>query len=492
MQSQAAGIEDGWSIYESKRARKMRDRIRKEHPFDSIDKPIIRTDRDEFHPPLQLINHSEDIQYIRSALKFLGPFDRATFSQYCNPVQISSLKCRPQRIREIEVRYFALTRRGLVAKVPLCLQESAGNHGQLKEREELLVLDGDSVRPFADWLGDLPAPHGPPLLGEDGYHSMHMWHRERRKFTSTKLPCFADMPTEIKENILLHMVGEVCTLEFEYSWEGPDGPLLPDFDNPVYGYELDRKVLTLNKEIYQLVQPIIRRGTIKNLPYLYVITEGLSPAFAFVNNLTRLQLTFSDTQYIGFFHLILPGLRHLVYQDDHHTTALLQLPQLKYLELWFDAPLDPERSNVWHLQWETQPSLDIEKYAKVHRFPCRKTMIDWILTAAFPYIQHIPTVNVTGYVKAVTRTKWLEIFRNKRARESQLAQVQEKLRELETLNREQVPPPCSCPTSCYHDPAWGDVATWTAEDYRFDFDDEGFEDMPPAVGHRRVDEPTQI
>lgn len=438
MQSQAAESEEGWSVYESKRTRKMRDRIRKEHPFDSIDKPIIRTDHDEFHPPLQPIEHHEDAQYIKSALRVLAPFHRATFSQYCNRVHISSLKCRPQRIGDIEVRYFALTRRGLVAKVPLYLQESARNHGRPKEREELLVLDGDSVRPFADWLGDLPAPHGPPLLGQDGYHSMHMWHRERRKFTSTKLPCFADMPTEIKENILLHMVGEVCTLDFDYSWRGPDGPLLPDFDTPSYGYELDWNVLTLNKEIYQLVQPIIQRGTIKSLRYYYVILEALNPAHNFVNDLIRLQLTFSDTEYIGFFHLILPGLRHFVYQDNTHATALSQLPQLKYLELWFDAPFDPEESNVWYLQWETRASLDIDKYAQVHRFPCRKTMIDWILTAAFPYIQHVRTVNVTGYVKTVTRNKWLEIFRNKRERESQLAQVQEKLRELETLNREQV------------------------------------------------------
>ncbi|CAK1366245.1 unnamed protein product [Cercospora beticola] len=492
MQSQAAGSEEGWSVYESKRTRKMRDRIRKEHPFDSIDKPIIRTDRDEFRPPLQLINHHEDIQYIRSALKFLGPFDCATFSQYCNPVQISSLKCRPQRIREIEVRYFALTRRGLVAKVPLYLQESAGNHGHPKERAELLVLDGDSLRPFADWLGDLPAPLGPPLLGKDGYHSMHMWHRERRKFTSTKLPCFADMSTEIKENILLHMVGEVCTLDFKYCWEEPVGPLLPDFDTPLYGYELDRNVITLSKEIHQLVQPIIRRGTIKSLRYYYVITEALNPAHTFVNYLTRLQLTFSDTEYICFFHLILPGLRHLVYQDDNHATALSQLPQLKYLELWFDAPLDPEESNVWYLQWETEASPDIDKYAQVHRFPCRKTMIDWILTAAFPYIQHIPTVNVTGYVKTVTRTKWLEIFRNKRARESQLAQVQEKLKELETLNREQVPPPCLCPTSCYYDPDWRASAPGTDENYRFDFDDEGFEDSSLAVDRRHSDRTTQV
>ncbi|GIZ47407.1 hypothetical protein CKM354_001049800 [Cercospora kikuchii] len=492
MQSQAAESEEGWSVYESKRTKKMHDRIRKEHPFDSIDKPIIRTDRDEFRPPLQLIHHHEDTQYIKSALRVLAPFNRATFSQYCNRMHISSLKCRPQRIGDIEVRYFALTRRGLMAKVPLCLQKSARNHGRPKEREELLVLDGDSVRPFADWLGDLPAPHGPPLLGRDGYHSMHMWHRERRKFTSTKLPCFADMPTEIKENILLHMVGEVCYLEFDYSWTGPDGPRLPDFDNPLYGYEFDRNILTLNKEIYQLVQPIIRRRTIKRLCYFYVITEGLNPAYAFVNNLTRLQLTFSDTEYTSFFHLILPGLRHLVDQDDHHTTAWLQLPQLKYLELWFDAPLDPEESNVWLMEWETLPSSDIDKYAEVHRFPCRKTMIDWILTAAFRYIQHIPTVNFTGYVKTVTRNKWLEIFRNKRERESQLAQVQEKLQELETLNRVQVPPPCSCPTSCYYDPAWGGVATRTDENYRFDFDDEGFEDMSLAVGHCRVDGTTQI
>jgi hypothetical protein len=45
------------------------------------------------------------------------------------------------------------------------------------------------------------------------------------------------------------------------------------------------------------------------------------------------------------------------------------------------------------------------------RFGCYMDFIDWILIAAFPYIKHIPTIELRGAIKSATKRAWDTIFR---------------------------------------------------------------------------------
>ena len=47
------------------------------------------------------------------------------------------------------------------------------------------------------------------------------------------------------------------------------------------------------------------------------------------------------------------------------------------------------------------------------RFPCQKTLIDWILSFAAQYLKQIQKVKLTGYIKTETKRKWEGIYNDK-------------------------------------------------------------------------------
>jgi hypothetical protein len=48
---------------------------------------------------------------------------------------------------------------------------------------------------------------------------------------------------------------------------------------------------------------------------------------------------------------------------------------------------------------------------------CSRTMVDWILTFAFPFIRMISKVTLKGYVKKPVKDKWEDILTKERRKE---------------------------------------------------------------------------
>lgn len=43
-------------------------------------------------------------------------------------------------------------------------------------------------------------------------------------------------------------------------------------------------------------------------------------------------------------------------------------------------------------------------------YPCQKTVVDWIMTVAFPFIKDIPNVWLSGAVNTTSKKKWKYIL----------------------------------------------------------------------------------
>lgn len=76
------------------------------------------------------------------------------------------------------------------------------------------------------------------------------------------------------------------------------------------------------------------------------------------------------------------------------------------------------------------------EYAEIDEcmYPCRRILVDWIMLFAFPRLKHIPSINLTGFVKTAARNKWLARLgkgadREKAAREK----VEEEMEALRKL-----------------------------------------------------------
>ena len=45
---------------------------------------------------------------------------------------------------------------------------------------------------------------------------------------------------------------------------------------------------------------------------------------------------------------------------------------------------------------------------------CQKVVVDWILTCAKPFVEKIPLISLTGFIKNSTKARWDEIFEDER------------------------------------------------------------------------------
>lgn len=135
--------------------------------------------------------------------------------------------------------------------------------------------------------------------------------------------------------------------------------------------------------------------------------------------MSTIHLNFTVKEYFKFFGLkINPEVRIVEAKSNGRRLQGLTKRGLKHLELHFRDPYNYrryDRTTPWSAFIDKHDLKDWFKdddlLTGMRRFPCQKTVVDWIMTVAFPFVKDIPHVWLSGAVKASSKKKWHDILR---------------------------------------------------------------------------------
>ena len=319
---------------------------------------------------------------------------------------------------------YAITRYGLVAKVPLLLDPTT---------QRILVHDDDQVLDFEIWLQTLP-PATCSVTGGKGHSLLHGWWMSKGKPFR-----FTDLPAELSLSIL----------ELSYGFD-----IYPDHRNWLHGRgnkndgnpwpELDFRVvpapnlsvLTLDKATAKHMRKYSWELTCKCFSHSYELdsyVQELPRMPLQLAHLTILELNFETTDYIYFFGVKVAPFPVASQQGRGGAwcgaAVLRSLPSLAHLYIRFQPPrsnpsLYPSERHV------RDPWCWVSEYRPVYGFgpprsdrcsrwahaegTCQRLLTDWILTYAKEYIETIPKVTLCGFIKKDIRDKWQSILWDER------------------------------------------------------------------------------
>jgi hypothetical protein len=375
-------------------------------PAEPIDRPIVGETRDEFQPPLVFDWTREQDQMLDAVRTAIEDFNTFNLAAFMRPLVVSMVR---QAIHPLPpgiqaLRLFAIGTLGneevpgVIAKVPIYFRISQSG------RRDLMVMNGESnPMLLKDWLKIAMLPRIPQMpIGAQGYELQLKWWEALGGAPFR----FTDLPSDLQRLVLLHMVGEVRHLDFEYDEvssdyrptlckrakvrSDSDGSLPPPID------ALDHGHFCLSRAVYhKLKKDILPFMTIKHMtPSEYRGFQSVHSVETY-NHLNRIQLDFDDLSYLTFFGGRLPGTWKSS-RDDYgdpgpDATMLQMLPNLRYLELWFHSTVNAEDSNPWPppTNWGGG---ETKVYVK-EDYPCRRGMVDRILTFGYRHLKDIACQN---------------------------------------------------------------------------------------------------
>lgn len=174
-------------------------------------------------------------------------------------------------------------------------------------------------------------------------------------------------------------------------------------------------MLRLNRKTYLEALPVLRTKSRKCFRDAYSLERCVDLHSTINFDLLRhLQLSFAHQDYMEFFAVNLP-LRSSSSNDRTwpkgwgNASCLRRLPSLKQLDIDF-APMrrveinEPESYKAWVRQFRSAVLLS----------SCQRVLLDCLLSFAKQYIQHVPKVRLTGFIKKSTKSKWDRIFQDER------------------------------------------------------------------------------
>ncbi|GAB1725299.1 hypothetical protein NU195Hw_g4049t1 [Hortaea werneckii] len=188
--------------------------------------------------------------------------------------------------------------------------------------------------------------------------------------------------------------------------------------------------------------------------------------------LNRIQLALDNVDLILLFGVPLPGINDAFSVRPSPPPAHIfptLLPHLKYLDIYFQSTA--RRSyNPWHTNemtsdWDRRTYLTEELGMDLQRMPCQRILHDWILAYAYEYIQGIPRIELTGFIKDPVKTKWERLL-NPSSSSSSLSSSEETETNISTIIASEkaakslyhisdYPPLCTCePLSCGSSPVY--------------------------------------
>lgn len=196
-------------------------------------------------------------------------------------------------------------------------------------------------------------------------------------------------------------------------------------------------ILALNKRLLPIARDILHNKTIRRFKSAGDLSSITRKFPATVINPKRVQLAFHLRELPEFFRVDIPGIhlntRHMHPHNVYPPLAqqLKQWTNLEYLEIYFGSTFNQVDTSPWasllRFNRALWPGIDGSIY------PYRRVLVDWIMLFAFEHLKHIPSVNLTGYVKTSTRQKWLGLLGKGADREKAAEQVKQELAALKAL-----------------------------------------------------------
>ena len=386
-----------------------------------VDRPIIMMSRHNFEPPLTFNLHQKHDPILQAAYPILHDFAHATFTNWCNPLEIEPLFSDDAVFLHQAMLYgaptcgmYAIARYGFIAKVRLFLHAWNG---------QVFVQDKDNFIVLGEWLSTLPPAVG-TVKGERMYRFLQCWWETRGPMLR-----LMDLPTELWSYILQLAFGQDVYPGYPDRLGYGHGPRYPPDHHrnecrlakraPV----LTKAVLFLNKTIHGELQPLIHKQTRKcfdNFSDVKEYIKFLPRALFKYEHLRVMELDFELREYILSFGVeVLPfKISDSRASIDHgsfwrEATMLKHLPSLSDLRIRFPAPSDGIKDPWYRLGHFNgfDGSTDWRGNSRSFHISCQKLLVDWILTFAKEHIDAIPKISLTGYIKDSTKTKWDRILK---------------------------------------------------------------------------------
>ncbi|KAF2130386.1 hypothetical protein P153DRAFT_356163 [Dothidotthia symphoricarpi CBS 119687] len=192
-----------------------------------------------------------------------------------------------------------------------------------------------------------------------------------------------------------------------------------------------------------------------------VLDAGITPSFNWLN---KLILDFSMKEWFEFFGITFRPVFHMEFAECLGY-LLLTLPTLVSLQIWFRSPDDGWKYSPWGC-FDTL-SLYI---------CCQRTMVDWVMTFAWPFVKDLPKVIIGGAVKRDSKRKWDDLLalpmRNKVA---VIDQAADEAAIFSTVG----PPPCFCRTPCVatHASRYREEWPFYKDEDDFDYENNFIDDL---------------
>jgi hypothetical protein len=263
-----------------------------------------------------------------------------------------------------------------------------------------------------DWLFS-SARRAEDLSGEMGYRAQRKWWKLNGKhFRLADLP--AEMRLKIFEFALGPRIYPLATannaevrlgLGFQnwHEWNrirpSPPAWLFEGPEHRVTGcsaHQPNTALLSVNRQTHseslQAGWENTRKCFFSPLQLTLVLQANSVPDYNWLNHLV---LDFTMAGWFTFFGVSLfPN----VHMDNARSLGhlLLTLDKLSTLQLWFRSPHDGDRYYPPGINNGSQGGF----------ICCQRTMVDWIMTFAWPFVSTLPKVTLGGILKKDTKVKW--------------------------------------------------------------------------------------
>jgi hypothetical protein len=393
-----------------------------------------------------------------------------------------------------------------VSEFPLTVPVALAGKGDRLNMNTIIVRIEGKWQPLRDWLVSLPyrgeLQPRIALLAQ-----RHWWARNGRTFPLMRLPA------EVRRMIYVHILGskiypdqdgsdvsfalsvqvrlytcdETSRDPYKYDFLKPYKsnnwhvcgfePSFPNFDILRLGGHVGQQI---RQEALEAGWQATRKHFIDPWPFERVMLCQRPPNY---NWIAKIELDFTLLGWFRFFGVGFDP--RIVVWDDHRSRCpglLRDITTLRDLRFHFPSPADRTNSNPWkqfkeHDYYTIPIELfgdDWDNHYNMPTRPCYKTAVDWVLTFAFQFIKHVPTVRLAGYVKKSVKDKWDYIlateYKHRNDKDWTSSYDHDEAMGRIIGQPAYATPECYCPLSCTDKPEFVHVN-------EFDFRDEYTTDM---------------
>ncbi|PSN73389.1 hypothetical protein BS50DRAFT_653864 [Corynespora cassiicola Philippines] len=302
-----------------------------------------------------------------------------------------------------EIKFYIFKEEGIEfpQAVPIKLIPSGNN---VLRVEQIHVRIGGRWQPLKQYLKSFrkARKHNPTEVERQQI----WWDRNGKNFSLLKLPA------EIRNLIYIHTLGGSIYPRVDVTGSRVllGSRIDQDFSYSKRHDSRNYSILDINHSIREDVLKAICLGTWKHFINGSVLVDVLrAPVTPPYGWLTRICLHISISQFFELFGVKIDPFLHVV-ESDSSGHLIRDSRTLKQLNLVFPTPSESGRQNPYADFYRWNHCLgwfrNSPQHRNMSREPCWRTVVDWVILFAFPFIKEIPRVGLHGAIKSDIKRKW--------------------------------------------------------------------------------------